>query len=157
MSTDPEIVQNIGHAMQRKLDALTYPDTGKKIFKKTLLGFDEQKIKVQGDGVVAITYATGATDFLETFGRHNVPHYIRSVVAFVIRGTSQEKYDRATIVMDHLLDLFQNDPSFYRLEEDGKRIVRDTDILNADLTAAKITGNKHDTVCVFTLRHHVFK
>ena len=56
MSTDPEIVQNIGHALQGKLEALTYPDTGKKIFKKTLLGFDEQKIKVQGDGVVAITY-----------------------------------------------------------------------------------------------------
>ena len=34
MSTDPEIVQNIGHAMQRKLEALTDPDTGKKIFKK---------------------------------------------------------------------------------------------------------------------------
>lgn len=156
--TDKNLIKNIGLMLQEKLENLTYENSNRKVFKKVLLGFDEQKIKIQGDGVVCVCYIRGANDFIETFGRHNVPHYINTVVAFVIRGSSTEKYDRAVTIMDLLLHEFQHNHDFIRLEtQDGKRTVRDTDIVTVDLTLDKITGNKLDTIVAFTLKHHVFK
>lgn len=157
MTTDNDIFKNIGLVLQSKLEDLTYTDSNNKVFKKVLLGFDEQKIKVQGDGVVAVCYVRGADDFKETFGRHNVPHFIKTVIAFVIRGSSTEKYNRAVTILDLLLHEFQNNHEFIRLEDNGKRTVRDTDIVSVDLTLDKITGNKLDTIGAFTLKHHVFK
>lgn len=157
MSDYEELVRNICLVLQKKLEKLTYHDSNNKVFKKVLLGYDEQKIKIQGDGVVGVCYFRRANDFMETFGRHNVPNYINTVVAFVIRGASIEKYDRASIIIDLLLNEFQHNHEFIRLEDNGKRTVRDTDILDVDLTLSKITGNKLDTIGVFTLRHHVFK
>ena len=158
MTTDNDIFKNIGLMLQSKLEGLTYPDSNTKVFKKVLLGFDEQKIKVQGDGVVAVCYVRGADDFIETFGRHNVPHFIKTAVAFVIRGSSIEKYNRAVTILDLLLHEFQTNHDFIRLETSGgKRTVRDTDIVSVDLTLDKVTGNKLDTIGAFTLKHHVFK
>ena len=157
MSTDKNLTQNIGQVLQDKLEKLTYADSNNKVFKKVLLGYDEQKVKIQGDGVVGVCYVRGANDFMETFSRHNVPNYINTVIAFVIRGSSTEKYNRAVTIIDLLLNEFQHNHDFIRLEDNGKRTVRDTDILNVDLTLDKITGNKLDTIGAFTLRHHVFK
>ena len=157
MTTDEGILENIGLVLKSKLENLTYPNSNTKVFKKVLLGFDEQKIKVQGDGVVCVCYVRSANDFKESFGRHNVPNYINTVIAFVIRGSSVEKYNRAIKILDLLLREYQTNHDLIRLEDNNKRTVRDTDLLNVDITLEKITGNKLDTIGALTLRHHVFK
>lgn len=158
MTTDIDLFKNIGLMLQCKLENLCYPNSENKVFKKVLLGFDEQKIRIQGDGVVAVCYVRGANDFTETFGKHNIPHYVNTVIAFVIRGSGTDKYNRAIGIIDLILKELQTNHDFIRLEtSDGKRTVRDTDIINIDLTLDKITGNKLDTIGAFTLRHHVFK
>ena len=55
----------IGKWLQGLLEGLTFPvesenDTPEQVFKKVLLGFDEQKIKTFGDGVLSTCYITGA-------------------------------------------------------------------------------------------------
>lgn len=156
MTSDTGKFKKIGTALKTKLEGLTYPNSDNKVFKKVLLGFDEEKIKVQGNGVVAVTYVTGANEYTETFGRHNVPHYINSIVAYVIKGTSKAKYDKAVTIMDLLSETLETDSSFYRLEIDGKRTVRDTNIVDLDLRLDSV-ATKLDTIVIFQLKHHVFK
>ena len=84
--------KEIGKWLQGLLENLT-DDDNKQIFKKVLLGIDEQQIKTFGDGVLATTYVTGA-DYQDTFGIHNRPVYIKSHIAFIIKGTSEAKYNK---------------------------------------------------------------
>ena len=57
--------KEIGKWLQGLLENLT-DDDNKQIFKKVLLGIDEQQIKTFGDGVIATTYVTGG-DYQERF------------------------------------------------------------------------------------------
>ena len=125
-----------------------------KAFKKVLLGYDEQKIKSFGDGVLATTYVT-RTDYQKTFGIHNRPVYIHSVVAFVIKGTSESKYNRAVSLLDLLQENFETNKDWKKLET-PVRVVRDTDVLNSYLRLAPI-NKKLSIIGFFELRHHVYK
>lgn len=152
----------IGKWIQGLLENLTFPpagenDTGEPIFKKVLLGFDEQKIKTFGDGVLATTYITGA-DYQETFGIHNRPVYIKSNIAFIIKGNNENRYDLAIRIYDLLQEQLETNHDWQVLidETNNKRIVRDTDVINTSFTLSPV-GKKLSIIGFFELRHHVFK
>ena len=152
----------IGKWLQGLLEGLTFPvesenDTPEQVFKKVLLGFDEQKIKTFGDGVLATTYITGA-DYQETFGIHNRPVYIKSNIAFIIKGNNLDRYDLAIRIYDLLQEKLETDPTWHKLidETTNKRIVRDTDVINTSFTLSPV-GKKLSIIGFFELRHHVFK
>ena len=152
----------IGKWLQGLLENLTFPtenenETGEKVFKKVLLGFDEQKIKTFGDGVLATTYITGA-DYAETFGIHNRPVYIKSNIAFIIKGNSLDRYDLAIRIYDLLQEELETNHDWQRLvdETTNKRIVRDTDVINTSFTLSPV-GKKLSIIGFFELRHHVYK
>ena len=152
----------IGKWLQGLLENLTYPvenetDTPKQVFKKVLLGFDEQKIKTFGDGVLATCYITGA-DYAETFGIHNRPVYIKSNVVFIIKGNNIDRYEKAIRIYDLLQEKFETDPDWHKLidETNHKRIVRDTDVINTSFTLSPV-GKKLSIIAFFELKHHVFK
>ena len=148
--------KEIGKWLQGLLENLT-DDDNKQIFKKVLLGFDEQNIKTFGDGVIATTYVTGA-DYQETFGIHNRPVYIKSNIAFIIKGTSEAKYNKAIRIYDLLQELLETNKDWHILidETNNKRIVRDTDVINSTLTLSPV-AKKLSLIGFFQLRHHVFK
>jgi len=126
-------------------------------FKKVLLGYDVNQIKTFGDGVLATCYITGA-DYAETFGIHNRPVYIKSTVAFIIKGNDQSKYNKAIEIYDLLQENFESNKDWQKLVDETahKNIVRDTDVLNTYLTLSP-TGKRLDILGFFELRHHVFK
>ncbi len=146
----------IGKWLQGLLEGLT-DDEDKPIFKKVLLGFDEQKIKTFGDGVLATTYITGA-DYKETFGIHNRPVYIKSNIAFIIKGNNVDRYDKAIRIYDLLQEQLERNHDWQVLvdETTNKRIVRDTDVINTSFTLSPV-GKKLSIIGFFELRHHVFK
>ena len=154
--TDDDLFTNISLELKNKLENLTDPNN-KPIFKKVLLGFNENKVKIQGDGVVAICYVTGSTDYRETFGRRNIPQYVTSVVGFIVRGSDEKKYLKAMRIKDYLRQTLEHDKDFYCLiDDDGKHIVRNTLIMNTAVRFDAIT-TKTDILVAFDLRHHVFK
>jgi hypothetical protein len=146
----------IGKWLQGLLENLTDGDD-KPIFKKVLLGFDEQKIKTFGDGVLATVYITGA-DYQETFGIHNRPAYVKSNIAFIIKGNSEARYNKAIRIYDLLQELLETNQDWQKLidETNNKRIVRDTDVINSSCTLSPV-GKKLSIIGFFELRHHVFK
>ena len=148
--------KKIGEWLQGLLENLT-DDDNKQIFKKVLLGIDEQQIKTFGDGVLATTYVKGA-DYQETFGIHNRPVYIKSNIAFIIKGTSEAKYDKGIEIYDLLQDLLEKNKDWHILidETNNKRIVRDTDVLSSSFTLSPV-AKKLSIIGFFELRHHVFK
>lgn len=152
----------IGKWLQGLLEDLTFPaenenDDPTPVFKKVLLGFDEQKIKTFGDGVLATTYITGA-NYAETFGIHNRPVYIKSNIAFIIKGNSLDRYDLAIRIYDLLQEQLESNSDWHKLvdETHHKNIVRDTDVLNSSFTLSPV-GKKLSIIGFFELRHHVFK
>ncbi|WP_407376626.1 hypothetical protein [Methanobrevibacter sp.] len=154
--TDNDLFINISLELKRKLENLT-DDEDKPIFKKVLLGFNENKVKIQGDGVVAICYVTGSSEYRETFGRRNIPQYITSVIGFVVRGSDEQKYLKAMRIKDFLRQTLEHDMDFYCLiNKDGKRIVRNTLIMNTAVRFDAI-ATKTDILVAFDLRHHVYK
>lgn len=154
--TDNDLFFNISLELQKKLQNLT-DNQDKRLFKKVLLGFDETKVKIQGDGVVAICYVTGSSEYSETFGRRNIPQYITSVIGFIIRGSNEKKYLKAMKIKDYLRQTLEHNREFYQLiNEDNKRIVRNTKIMNTAVRFDAITS-KTDILVVFDLRHHVYK
>ena len=124
------------------------------IFKKVLLGFEEASIKTFGDGVLATCYITN-TDYAETFGIHNRPTYIHSVIAFIIKGNTAAKYDTAVKIMDILQENLETNHDWQKLETPS-RIVRDTDVINANLTLTPV-NKKLSIIGFIELRHHVYK
>ena len=156
MVTATQKNQLTGEWLQKLLIDLTDRE-GKKYFKKVLLGYDVNQIKTFGDGVLATCYITGA-DYAETFGIHNRPVYIKSTVAFIIKGNDTAKYKKAVEIYDLLQENFETNTKWHKLidETTGKRIVRDTDVLNTYLTLSP-TGKRLDILGFFELRHHVFK
>ena len=152
----------IGKWLQGLLENLTFPtenenETGEQVFKKVLLGFDEQKIKTFGDGVLATCYITGA-DYQETFGIHNRPVYIKSNIALIIKGNNLDRYDLAIRIYDLLQEELETNHDWQRLvdETTNKRIVRDTDVINTSFTLSPV-GKKLSIIGFFELRHHVYK
>lgn len=152
----------IGKWLQGLLENLTFPpsegnESGEHVFKKVLLGFDEQKIKTFGDGVLATTYITGA-DYQETFGIHNRPSFIKSNIAFIIKGNNVDRYDLAIRIYDLLQEQLETNSDWQVLvdETNNKRIVRDTDVINTSFTLSPV-GKKLSIIGFFELRHHVFK
>lgn len=129
-------------------------DNNTPYFKKVLLGYDVNQIKTFGDGVLATCYVTGA-EYAETFGIHNKPRYIKSTVAFIIKGNDTSKYNKAIEIYDVLQENFETNLDWRKLEV-PERVVRDTDVLNTYLTLSP-TGKRLDILGFFELRHHVFK
>lgn len=162
MTTATEKNYLIGKWLQGLLEELTFPsenenDTQEPVFKKVLLGFDEQKIKTFGDGVLATTYITGA-DYQDTFGIRNRPVYIKSNIAFIIKGNNIDRYDLAIRIYDLLQEKLESDPQWQKLVDEvhHKNIVRDTDVINTSFTLSPV-GKKLSIIGFFELRHHVFK
>ena len=145
-----------GEWLQRLLTNLT-DEYDKPYFKKVLLGYDVNQIKTFGDGVLATCYITGA-DYQETFGIHNRPVFIKSTIAFIIKGNDESKYKKAVEIYDLLQENLETNLEWQKLidETDNKRIVRDTDVINTYLTLSP-TGKRLDILGFFELRHHVFK
>ena len=148
--------QLIGEWLQRLLENLT-DESDNKYFKKVVLGYDVNQIKTFGDGVVATCYITGA-DYRETFGIHNRPAYIKSTIAFIIKGNDIAKYNKAIEIYDLLQEQLETNEDWQKLidEVNHKNIVRDTDVINSYLTLSP-TGKRLDILGFFELRHHVFK
>lgn len=146
----------IGEWLQNLLINLT-DDENEPYFKKVLLGYDVNQIKTFGDGVLATCYVTGA-DYAETFGIHNRPVYIKSTMAFIIKGNDESKYNKAIEIYDLLQEQLESNPEWQKLidELNHKNIVRDTDVLNSYLTLSP-TGKRLDILGFFELRHHIFK
>lgn len=88
-----------------------------------MLGYDVNQIKTFGDGVIATCYITGA-DYVETFGRHNIPIHIRSTVAFIIKGNDTAKYNKAIEIYDLLQENFESNTDWHKLidETTDKRL-----------------------------------
>lgn len=146
----------IGEWLQGLLENLT-DDNNDPYFKKVLLGYDVNQIKTFGDGVLATCYITGA-DYAETFGIHNRPVYIKSTIAFIIKGNDEAKYAKAVEIYDLLQEQLESNHDWQVLvdETDNKRVCRDTDVLNTYLTLSP-TGKRLDILGFFELRHHIFK
>lgn len=142
-----------GEWLHNLLENLT-DSQGQPYFKKVLLGYDVNQIKTFGDGVLATCYITGA-EYAETFGIHNRPKYIKSTVAFIIKGNDLSKYNKAIEIYDLLQENFETNGDWMKLEV-PERVVRDTDVLNSYLTLSS-TGKRLDILGFFELRHHVFK
>lgn len=148
--------QLIGEWLQSLLEGLT-DENNEPYFKKVLLGYDVNQIKTFGDGVLATCYITGA-EYAETFGIHNRPVYIKSTIAFIIKGNDTAKYKKAVEIYDLLQEKLESNKDWQKLidEVNHKNIVRDTDVLNTYLTLSP-TGKRLDILGFFELRHHVFK
>ena len=148
--------QLIGEWLQSLLKGLT-DENNEPYFKKVLLGYDVNQIKTFGDGVLATCYITGA-EYAETFGIHNRPKYIKSTIAFIIKGNDTAKYKKAVEIYDLLQEQLEKNKEWQKLidEVNHKNIVRDTDVLNSYLTLSP-TGKRLDILGFFELRHHVFK
>lgn len=148
--------QLIGEWLQSLLEGLT-DEKDEPYFKKVLLGYDANQIKAFGDGVLATCYITGA-DYAETFGIHNRPVYIKSTIAFIIKGNDTAKYKKAIEIYDLLQEQLETNKEWQKLidETAHKNIVRDTDVINTYLTLSP-TGKRLDILGFFELRHHVFK
>lgn len=146
----------IGEWLHSLLENLTN-EKDEPYFKKVLLGYDVNQIKLFGDGVLATCYVNGA-EYVETFGIHNRPKYIKSAMAFIIKGNDTAKYNKAIEIYDLLQENFESNTDWHKLidETTGKKIVRDTDVLNSYLTLSP-TGKRLDILGFFELRHHVFK
>ena len=147
----------IGKWLQGLLSGLTWTDSNKKVFKKVLLGYDETKIKTFGDGILCTVYVTGS-DYQETFGIHNRPVFVKSNIAFTIKGTTEAKYDLAIKALDLLQEELETNHDWQRLihQDTNKRVVRDTDVLRSTLTLAPV-GKRLDIIGLIELQHHVFK
>ena len=148
--------QLIGEWLQSLLEGLT-DEKDEPYFKKVLLGYDVNQIKTFGDGVLATCYITGA-EYAETFGIHNRPVYIKSTIAFIIKGNDTAKYKKAVEIYDLLQEQLETNKEWQKLidETAHKNIVRDTDVINTYLTLSP-TGKRLDILGFFELRHHVFK
>ena len=148
--------QLTGEWLQSLLEGLT-DEHNEPYFKKVLLGYDVNQIKTFGDGVLATCYITGA-EYAETFGIHNRPKYIKSTIAFIIKGNDTAKYKKAVEIYDLLQEQLETNTKWRKLidETNHKNIVRDTDVLNTYLTLSP-TGKRLDILGFFELRHHVFK
>lgn len=143
-----------GEWLQRLLMNLT-DEYDKPYFKKVLLGYDVNQIKTFGDGVLATCYVTGG-DYQETFGIHNRPVYIKSTMAFIIKGNDESKYNKSIEIYDLIQENLERNLEWQKLIIDNKRIIRDTDVINSYLTLSP-TGKRLDILGFFELRHHVFK
>lgn len=156
MTTATQKNQLIGEWLHDLLANLS-DDEDTPYFKKVLLGYDVNQIKTFGDGVLATCYITGA-DYQETFGIHNRPVYIKSTIAFIIKGNDTSKYKKAVEIYDLLQEQLESNHDWQILidETTGKRVVRDTDVINTYLTLSP-TGKRLDILAFFELRHHVFK
>ena len=156
MTTATQKNQLIGEWLHDLLENLSDSDN-QPYFKKVLLGYDVNQIKTFGDGVLATCYITGA-DYQETLGIHNRPVYIKSTIAFIIKGNDTGKYKKAVEIYDLLQEQLESNHDWQVLvdETNNKRVVRDTDVLNTYLTLSP-TGKRLDILGFFELRHHVFK
>lgn len=156
MVTERQKNKLIGEWLQSRLTNLK-DENGEPYFKKVLLGYDVNQIRTFGDGVLATCYITGA-DYAETFGIHNRPVYIKSTIAFIIKGNDLAKYSKAIEIYDLLQEELERNHDWQVLvdETTNKRICRDTDVLNTYLTLSP-TGKKLDILGFFELRHHIFK
>ena len=156
MTTATQKNELIGEWLKGLLENLS-DDNDEKYFKKVILGYDVNQIKTFGDGVVATCYITGA-DYAETFGIHNRPVYIKSTIAFIIKGNDTAKYNKAVEIYDLLQEQLESNHDWQILvdETNNKRVCRDTDVINSYLTLSP-TGKRLDILGFFELRHHVFK
>lgn len=143
-----------GEWLQRLLTGLT-DNEDKTVFKKVLLGYDKDKIRAFGDGVIATCYVTGVTEMNETFSKRNRPEYLNGFMAFIIKGSNEAKYQKAARIMDLIHEKYEFDKTWCKLET-PERVVRDTDLIRSDLSLAP-SNNNFDIVGSFELRHHVFK
>jgi hypothetical protein len=156
MTTATKKNQLIGEWLQGLLENLL-DDHNEPYFKKVLLGYDVNQIKTFGDGVLATCYVTGA-EYADTFGIHNRPVYIKSTIAFIIKGNDTAKYSKAIEIYDLLQAQLESNPDWQKLIllNPQKNVVRDTDVLNTYLTLSP-TCKRLDILGFFELRHHVFK
>ena len=157
MVTHKDKFRLTGEWLQSNLQNLRDKDDN-PVFKKVLLGFDSNKVKTYGGKAIAVTYVTGTKEYNETFGRHNRPQYIESVVGFVIKDHTEAKYQEAVQIMDLLHEEFETNNDWFELRDptDNTKIVRATFITDSVLTLQP-TGKQLDIIGVFTLRHHIYK
>ena len=127
----------------------------KTVFKKVLLGYDKDKIRAFGDGVIATCYVTGVPSTNETLSKHNRPEYLNGFIAFIIKGSNEAKYKKAAHIMDLIHEKYEHDKTWWKLET-PERVVRDTDLVRSELSLAP-SNNNLDIVGSFELRHHVYK
>lgn len=157
MATSTSKFQKIGEWLQGLMENLEDSDN-KKVFKKVLLGFDNQQVHTYGGEALGVTYVTGSNDYTETFGRHNRPKYIESVCAFIIKDHTEARYQKAIKIMDLLHNQFENNNDWFEYidSETGEKIIRATFVKDTAITLSP-NGKKLDIIVVFTLKHHVYK